>query len=286
MVFKEKEDKITNIAWEHLYNRLEQDGLLPGKSTSKNPFWKTTPFTWAAAIAILMISVLFSVLYIIQNKNTHEKDLQVIRNEANTPTLATMLNDGSIVYLSEQTSLKYPDSFDGNKREVTLQGEAFFDVKKNTKQPFFINTGLVTIEVTGTSFNVKSKDPSSFQLSVRNGEVCVSLKNQHQTVSVKAGETVSFNSGKLQLSKTNASNFEEYFKRIHFKDERLDNIAHIINMISDSIRVKVAPEVESRLITFTLSGNNDIEAICLALNLQYQKQDRTIYISNTQSGIN
>lgn len=281
MVFKEKEDHITDIAWKHLYKRFEQDGLLPDKSTSDNPLRKAAPLTWAAVIAILMISTL-SVLYMIQRKDTSGKDLQVIQNEANAPTLATMLHDGSIVYLSEQTSLTYPGTFDKDKREVILQGDAFFDISKKTEQPFFIDTELATIEVTGTAFNVRSKDPSSFFLSVRDGEVRVSLKGQQQTVSVKSGETVSLHSGRLQVSKTNTNRFEGYFRRIHFKDERLDHVARIINMTSDSVRVKVAPEVESRLITFTLSGNNDIEAICLALNLQYKKQDHTIYISKQE----
>ncbi|MDR0743919.1 MAG: FecR family protein [Tannerella sp.] len=277
MVFKEKEDKITNTAWEHLYQRFEQDGLLPEKSTLKHPFWKTAPFrTWAAVMTLLMISVCYKM----QHRNTPGKDLQVIHNEANAPTLATLLHDGSIVCLSEQTSLKYPDTFDGNKREVILKGDAFFDVKKNPEQPFFIDTELATVEVPGTSFHVRSDD--SFSLSVRDGEVRVSLKDRRQTVSAKAGETVSFHSGRLQLSKTGTNSFDGYFRQIHFKDERLDNIALIINMIFDSVRIKVAPEVESRRITFTLSGNNDIEAICLALNLQYRKQDHTIYISKQE----
>ncbi|MDR0395248.1 MAG: FecR domain-containing protein [Tannerella sp.] len=284
MVFKEKEKeyKVTDIAWEHLYKRIEQDGLLSAQNLPKRPFRKTALPVWAAAVAALVAGAVLA-LYILQNGNTRERDLQVIHNEANTPTLATMLHDGSVVYLSEQTSLEYPDSFDAGKREVFLRGEAFFDVKKNAGQPFFVNTDLVTIEVTGTSFDVKSNTPSSFRLSVRNGKVRVSLKKQHQTVSAQTGETVSFDSGKLQLSKTSANDFDAYFRRIHFKDERLDNIAHIINMTSGSVRIKVAPEVEGRRITFTLSGNRDIEAICLALNLQYREQGHTIYISNNEN---
>jgi len=280
MVFKEKEDINTNLAWVRLYKRFEKDGLIPDKSTAEIPFRKKSPFAWASVAAILIIGV-FGIFNITQH-DTPAKELQVIHNEANAPTLATVLQDGSIVYLSEQTSLKYPGTFDKDKREVILQGDAFFDVKKETEQPFFIDTEVATIEVTGTSFHVKSKDPSSFLLSVRDGDVRVSLKENKQTVPVKAGETVALNSGRLQVRKTNTDRFERYFRRIHFKDERLDHIARIINTTSDSIRVKVAPEVESRLITFTLSGNHDIEAICLALNLQYQKQNHTIYISQQE----
>jgi ferric-dicitrate binding protein FerR (iron transport regulator) len=276
MVFREKENKITDIAWEQLCERFEQEGLLPEKSAPENPPWKTAPFTWVAVIVMLVTSGIFSALYMIRQKDFSGKELQVIRNEADAPTLATVLNDGSVVCLSEQTWLRYPGTFDKGRREVILRGDAFFDIRKNAGQPFFIDTESAVIEVTGTSFQVRSRD---LLLSVRDGEVRVSLKGRHQTVSVKAGETVAFRSGKLHVSRTGADRFDGYFRRIHFKDERLDNVARIINTTSPgSLRVKIAPEVESRRITFTLSGRHDIEAICLALNLRYQRQDQTVYI--------
>jgi ferric-dicitrate binding protein FerR (iron transport regulator) len=280
MVFKE--DIITDTAWKHLHERLKQDGLLPEKDASESRLpEKGASLKRAAVITVLLIGA-YAATYMLRHKNTGGKDRQVIHNGANAPTLATVLNDGSIVYLSEQTSLTCPGLFAADKREVALQGEAFFDIQRNAGQPFFIDTDVATVEVTGTSFHVKSKDRTSFILSVRDGEVRVFLKNRRRSLSVQAGETVSFDSGQLQWSKTNANRFGEYFKRIHFKDERLDHVARIINRTSDSLHVEVAPDVAGRRITFTLSGNNDIEALCLALNLQYRRQDRMIHISKEE----
>jgi len=66
------------------------------------------------------------------------------------------LSDGSIVTLNSETTLKYPTSFDGQTREVYLNGEAFFDVAKDHKHPFIVHTGKMSIRVLGTAFNVKS----------------------------------------------------------------------------------------------------------------------------------
>lgn len=283
MVFKEKEDLITDQAWEHLYERLENDGLLPDENNIKRLFWQSASFKWAAAVVVFMC--VLSGWYMMRYTNAPLQDLLVLHNEANAPTLAKMLEDGSIVYLSEQTSLYYPDRFAENRREVVLDGEAFFEVSKHAERPFLIDTELATIEVVGTSFNVKSNDHSSFLLSVRDGEVRVTLKKQRQVVSVKAGETALFDSDQLQLLKTGGHRFDEYIKRIHFKDERLDNIVHIINMHSDSLQLRLAPGLDERSLTFTTSGSNPLtaaELISLALRLQYSQNDNTIYISQRE----
>ena len=283
MVFKEKEDIIIDQAWNHLYQRLDQDGLLHGGNKEKRIFWRTASFQKVAVIAVLLVGV-FSGLFLMRHMSASKKDFLVLHNDVNAPTLATMLEDGSVVYLSGQTLLRFPDRFADDKREVVLQGEAFFEVSKQTERPFFIDTDLATIEVVGTAFNVKSYDRSSFLLSVRDGEVRVKLKNRQQTVSVKAGEAALFNSEQLVLTKSEA-HFDEYLNRIHFKDERLGNVAHILNMNSDSIRLVVPPTLEDRLLTVTLSGNRPsvmAEYICLALNLQYVQEGNIVYISQKE----
>ena len=59
--------------------------------------------------------------------------------------LVTTLEDGSVVYLAQESTLKYPEHFATDKREVNLQGEAFFDVAKKHEQTFLIETEKVQI---------------------------------------------------------------------------------------------------------------------------------------------
>jgi ferric-dicitrate binding protein FerR (iron transport regulator) len=83
-------------------------------------------------------------------------------NLSNTETPAgskskIVLSDGSIVLLNSETTLRYPDSFDGSPtREVYLNGEAFFEVIKDHQHPFIVHSGKMSIKVLGTSFNVKA----------------------------------------------------------------------------------------------------------------------------------
>jgi len=67
------------------------------------------------------------------------------------------LPDGTTVWLNKRSKLTYSNDFFGKKhREVTLVGEAFFDVKKNESVPFIISTNDIKITVKGTAFNVKA----------------------------------------------------------------------------------------------------------------------------------
>lgn len=65
------------------------------------------------------------------------------------------LPDGTSVWLNAGSKLDYPEKFHGKNREVTLEGEAFFDVVRDADHPFLVKTTACSIRVLGTSFNVR-----------------------------------------------------------------------------------------------------------------------------------
>ena len=67
-----------------------------------------------------------------------------------------VLSDGSRIYLNSISKLTYPVVFNGSTREVSLEGEAYFEVAKDKHKPFIVNINGMKIEVLGTSFNVKA----------------------------------------------------------------------------------------------------------------------------------
>ncbi|RZS75155.1 FecR family protein [Pseudobacter ginsenosidimutans] len=68
-----------------------------------------------------------------------------------------LLSDGTMVWLNAASSLKYPTIFTGKERQVTVSGEVYFEVAKNTKMPFRVSVNeKATIDVLGTSFNVEA----------------------------------------------------------------------------------------------------------------------------------
>jgi ferric-dicitrate binding protein FerR (iron transport regulator) len=281
MTLKEKENKITDQAWDRLYSRLEQDDLLPVNEVTVKSGLRMAVIRWSAVAAILCICIVS--VFVIRGQRAGQTDMLTLSNEKGAPTIVSTLEDGSVVYLSGQTSLQYPGRFTDDKREVVLHGDAFFDISRNPDKPFIIETEKTTIEVLGTSFNVKSHNNADFSLSVRHGEVRVTSKKDGQVVNVVAGETALFRSDNLQKIKTtDTGQFKSYLKRIHFKDQRLADVVKIINMNSDAEQLRIAPELEDRLLTVTFSDDTPdtmAQLICLALNLQLTRQDDIISIS-------
>ena len=97
------------------------------------------------------------------------------------------LPDGTRVWINSGSRLRYSQKFNSTDRQVTLEGEAYFDVYKNAKKPFLVKTSGITVKVIGTAFNVKAyPDEKTIETTVERGLVQVFSNSSSQ----KAGEKV------------------------------------------------------------------------------------------------
>lgn len=268
-----------DLAWEQLYTRLEKDGLLPEVTTGKRS--STFPIravSWAAAIAVLCVSL--ATLYFVTQPKDTEPSLLTMQNNENAITLVTTLEDGSIVYLSENATLHYPEHFKQEKREVILEGNAQFDVSGNKERPFYIETGDVQVEVIGTSFQIKNEAGAPFELAVKQGEVKVTAKGNNEYCLVKAGEKVQLLTDGLLVSFIDEYDLNEgYSNRIRFKDEKLGDILNVLNKELTDIPFATIPELEDRTYTVTFADNTPeqiAEILCQALKLRCVEEDGKI----------
>lgn len=86
-----------------------------------------------------------------------------------------LLSDGTKVWINSGSRLVYPPVFSGESREVYLEGEAYFEVTKNTAKPFFVKTDRFRVEVKGTKFNVQADGKKDlFSALLIEGEVTLS----------------------------------------------------------------------------------------------------------------
>lgn len=269
----------TEQAWNRLYGRLDKDHLLvEDHRMPKIPVWVRY-----GTVAAMVVGLVFSTLYWGFGQKEEVPDFITQENQ-DVPTLVTTLEDGSVVFLAKETSIRYPEHFVSDKREVSLQGDAFFDVAKKQKQPFWIDTKEVKIEVLGTAFSVKSVEDTPFRLSVQRGTVRVTLKKGNKECYVKAGETVILQSQQLLLSSTeNAGELNRYLKHVCFKDESLGHILKVMNMNAGSSQIRVAsPALEKRKLTVEFSNESPetvATLIAYALNLKCTRQGDTFMLT-------
>ncbi|MEO1013158.1 MAG: FecR domain-containing protein, partial [Bacteroidota bacterium] len=97
------------------------------------------------------------------NSIRYDTDTQIdelIFNELEIPygkIFEVVLSDGTLVHLNSGTKMRYPVKFlEGQKREVFIHGEAYFDVAKDKNRPFIVNADDLAVEVLGTEFNITS----------------------------------------------------------------------------------------------------------------------------------
>jgi ferric-dicitrate binding protein FerR (iron transport regulator) len=108
-------------------------------------------------------------------------------------TLSVTLPDNSIVQLNAESSVSYPSSFNNKSRMVSLDGEAYFDVKKGTL-PFVVHYDHVEVQVLGTKFNVYARE-QNIEVSVNEGVVKVGNdidEGSYKEVILTQGQIVTF----------------------------------------------------------------------------------------------
>lgn len=156
----------------------------PDYKNKKNYF---IPYLKIAA-SILLVSGLLTIIYLYQNKQTATAIVSI--NNRTGIIFKQVLPDGTKVWLNPNASLSFPAKF-GKLREVTMQGEAFFDVTKDHKHPFQITTGQVLTKVWGTSFRIRSiPGENNTKVTVLTGKVSVSIPEKNQTTSENSSVTL------------------------------------------------------------------------------------------------
>ncbi len=277
--YKEKREVDADKGWQSLFNRLDAEDLIPETKEVEHrliPVWAK----YAASIIVILTIASLSVLTVFRNNNA----LISLNTGIEPNTLIQTLNDGSVVYLANNTQFSYPEQFNSDERKVNLTGEAFFDVAPNPKKPFRIETEKVIVEVLGTAFNVKSESSEAFELAVERGKVRVTLKSDPtQSQVVLPGEKISAANNLLIKSKnTDANYFAWKTKRMQFKDELLINVISVINKNYKSNIVLSDKKLAEEKLTTTFDNSSVsimTELICLSLNLTKEEQsDSTIII--------
>lgn len=88
------------------------------------------------------------------------------------------LSDGTHIILDSGSSLRYPKSFDGERREVFLNGEGYFEVARNTDKPFFVQANHGVVQVLGTKFNVRAwRSNRNVAVTVTEGKVSLNSES-------------------------------------------------------------------------------------------------------------
>lgn len=194
----------------HIVKTVDTEkALLKVKSRMTDHRKGTTGWEWAQrAAAVLFIPLVVTLLlqYGLGDSQETAQRVEVKTNPGMTTSLK--LPDGTLVCLNSESTLIYPSRFDGDTRNVTLRGEAYFEVAKNPEKRFVVSTSHQSkIEVLGTHFNVEAYEKDDWvSATLVEGKIgfIFEQENRLKRILMNPGQKLVYdsNDGKAQLYAT------------------------------------------------------------------------------------
>ena len=200
------------IVWERLKNKLIRRNYFSG-------------FLKYAAVALIAVLSTVTVNYFLQKYASSAGQFASVSSPNGQITNVTLF-DGTNVWLNAESTLKYKKTFNQSDREVYLDGEALFNVTKNSKKPFIVNAGDAKVKVHGTVFDVKAyKNMPTLETVLLEGNVEFIRKGK--SVFIKPGEelVLSSQTGKIQKSVINTAEYTSWKGgKIYFNNKTLEDL--------------------------------------------------------------
>ena len=216
-----------------------------------------------------------------QKKVVEMKEIFTPKGQVNQVFLA----DGTRIWINSETHLSVPDIFADNERVVKLNGEAFFEVAKDSKRPFKVELNGQQIEVLGTSFNVRAY-PNSNEIETTLQTGRIQLKTASHVTIIAPGEQAVFNRSARQLtiSKVNPQSFSSWKDgRFEFQNEDLLEVFELVERWYDVEITADEDYFKGMQFSGVIKRNKDarhfIELLNLSIPIKYQIKGEKIHIS-------
>lgn len=195
------------------------------------------------------------------------------------------LSDGTKVWLNSDSRLVYPVAFSGDTREVSLSGEAYFDVRKNAEKPFIVTTALGMVRVLGTQFNVKVyPEEASVITTLVSGSVSFGNEVVKET-KLSPGFQLVFDEGdlKVDVRKVNVQHFVSWRdNQMSFQGESLESIMRMLARWYDADVVFEDEELKQLEFSGNLDKYEDIgkffKLFELGADVHFEIKDNVIYV--------
>jgi transmembrane sensor len=193
------------------------------------------------------------------------------------------LSDGTVIWLNSGSRIKFPLNFTGDKRELYLQGEAYFDVAHDASRPFIIHTGNVITQVIGTAFNIKAYGPTELDITVSRGKVSVGLKNRQLGVlTSNRGLSYNIRNNLARQYYTNAAKVRWMYGDLIFDNINMNEAAKTLERWYNITITVSDPKVKAYRFTASFLKHENIDQVLKVLSelthFTYSQQGKNFII--------
>lgn len=202
------------------------------------------------------------------------------------PVQKITLPDGSQVWVNNNSSFTYPETFGDKNREVTINGEAFFEVKTDSLHPFIVKTDVMHVKVYGTSFNVNTKtSDNTIKTALVTGRVSINDIHGNNLVMLAPGQLATFSAsnGNVVVAKVNTDVYTLWRKGMVVFDKA--TLGEITAKISELYNVHITINSSSKLenkINFVFRKTQPLDTVMEMLGfvapIKFKIYENQIYI--------
>jgi ferric-dicitrate binding protein FerR (iron transport regulator) len=268
-------------AWNSIYSRIEENGLLTKTVTIESRNRIRTLIRIAAA-ALIIIGLGATMLYL--NKTDAFTRKIVVAANSDERNKEVSLPDGSKIYLNRNSELSYNKNMEQLSRNVTLKGEAFFDIKRDPSKPFIIDAGKARVKVLGTSFSVlTSNSHNAVEVFVKTGSVMLSDNSGTQNLVLEPGFIGSMDLNSSAKAVNENPNYLSWnTDTLVYDGKTLDVVFADLKKVYDIDVVADDPEILNDAITTVFDNQPQdtiIRVICTTFNFHYKKEGVVYHLS-------
>jgi len=205
----------------------------------------------------------------------------VVATTDNQKNLQVTLPDGSNIFLNRNTQLSYRENFGRHGRNVTLSGEAFFEIARDENNPFIVDAGNASVKVLGTSFNIiTNNQDSAVEVFVKTGHVMVSGNENNNNLILDPGNIGTMFPERSEKSVNNDPNYMSWNTGLLVYDgQTLDVVFRDLKRVYNMNIVADDPDIITNTWTSPIDNQTQetiIRLICVSFNLSYTK-DGSVY---------
>lgn len=250
--------------WNKLHNRIHKKSNFT--IGNKNSAFKLNPLLQIAAAILIVLSIGLVIKYFVRPEKyiTITADNQSLQRPV-------ILSDGTKVYLNMGSTIVFPKEF-GSIRNITLSGEAFFNVTPNKHSPFVIKTTHAQIKVLGTSFNViANKESDSIQVVVETGRVELTPNNDLRNILLTKGNSGVYYAHSNKLIKSENSDINAFSWKTRSLTFKNASLSYVIRILQKQFAKTIHFE-NDKLKDYHLTAEYidlDIDSIFKALNTSH-----------------
>lgn len=242
---------------------------------------------WAAAASVALLAVCAFMIWRPVPVDSENPISMVRAISTEGEVRKVMLSDSSIVWLKGNSSIVYPEKFHGAERNVTLTGEALFEVSKDPGHPFVIECGSLTARVLGTSFNIRT-NKDDIEVLVLTGKVGLSSRGNNPGLIVHPNQKAVYKESQNQMAVIEAREREKMEKiakteyNMRFHATRMEEIIQKIEL-KFNVQVSVSdPRLNNCTITADFTDQSLVKTlsmICQTLQIEYAIDDQQVTLS-------